>query len=180
MLVAVTQDRPEVRRDPLLPDHIGNKVSPIKQLVQNHLHVVGFVVVNAHPDRTILGEELPEQLQTRPHHPQPLGVLKIIVVVLEGRSGVVGWIDADAFHTAREMRQKRLQRLEVVALDKQVARLPVTAAEFRDFLDQAVRHPVRRSQIVVTGEPAERRHSGHMRTDGIVPASVMGRRDPVS
>jgi hypothetical protein len=47
-------------------------------------------------------------------------VLQVVVVVLEGRAGVVGRIDVDAFDLAGAVGQEGLERLQVVALDEQV------------------------------------------------------------
>ena len=48
-------------------------------------------------------------------------MFQVVVVVLEGAAGVVGRVDENAFDAAAVAGQERLQRLQVVAVDQQVA-----------------------------------------------------------
>ncbi len=47
-------------------------------------------------------------------------MLQAVVVVLEGAAGVVGRVDEDALHLARELGLQRLQRQQVVPEDQPV------------------------------------------------------------
>ena len=47
-------------------------------------------------------------------------MLEVIVVVLEGRPGVVGRIDVDALHAPGVVGKQGLEGLEVVALDEEI------------------------------------------------------------
>jgi hypothetical protein len=146
-------------RVPLLPDIRGNEVPPSENLVHDDLEVMPLVVVDADPDRAVLAQELAEKLEPRHDHGQPLRVLEVVVVMLEGRPGVVRRIDVDALHLAGEERQQRLQRLEVVALDQHVPGIAVPAAELRHLLEQPVGHAIRRDDVAVAGKPVEARHA---------------------
>ena len=113
------------RRSAFLPNNIPNKIRTPKHLIHYNLKVMSFIVVDGHPDRAVLGQQIAQQFQPRPHHGEPARMLQIVVVVLEGRARVVGRIDIDALHPPGVERQQRLQRFQIVALDQHVAGVPV-------------------------------------------------------
>ena len=56
-----------LRGEFFLPNNVGNKIPPPKHLVTQHLQIMALIVVNANPQRTILSEQPPEDLQSVPH-----------------------------------------------------------------------------------------------------------------
>jgi len=121
-----------------LPNDGIYKIPPPKHLIHQHLEVMPLVVVDGDPDRSILAQQLTQQLQARQHHPEPLGVLQLVVVMLERALRVVGRVDEDAFHPAAVERQQGLEGREVVALDQQVVGTRDGVAVAGDGLQQAV------------------------------------------
>ena len=81
---------------------------------------MAFVVVNRHPNAAVLPEQLAQQLQTRQHHAEPLGVLQVVVVMLKRAFRVVGRVNEDAFDLASVEGQQGFQGFEVVALDQEI------------------------------------------------------------
>ena len=114
-------------------------------LVHRRPQVMELVVVDGDEDRAVLRQQLPEKLQPRPHHAQPFVVplevlpvhlpvalqpfphqraVHLVVVGPPLVAGVVGRVDIDAFHPPRVARYQRLQRLQIVAVDNQIAVRP--------------------------------------------------------
>mgnify|MGYP006196653271 CR=1 FL=1 len=81
-----------------------------------------LVVVDGHPDRPILAQQLPQHLQTRQHHAQPLAVLQVVVVVLERALGVVGRVNENALHAPTVERQQGLERRYAAVLGTHLGR----------------------------------------------------------
>jgi len=148
-----------VRTVDLLPNEGRVEVSTPEHFVHDDLEVVPLIVVDGHPDRAILGQKIAEQFQPGPHHGEPLRVLKVVVVVLEGGARVVGRIDIDAFHPTGIEGQQRFQRLQVVALDQYVARATVARRQIRNFFQQAIGHVLCRADVLVPCQPVQYRHA---------------------
>ena len=68
-------------------------------------------------------------------------MFEIVVVMLESRARVVRRVDVDALHLPGIKRQQRLQRLQVVALNEQVAGARVTGGQVGRFFQQTIGHP---------------------------------------
>ena len=120
----------------------GEEILLAEDLVHRRPQVMELVVVDGDEDRPVLRQQIPEKLQPRPHHAQPFVVpLQILPVhlpvalqplphqwtvhlVIVGPAlvaGVVGRVDIDAFHPSGVARYQRLQRLQIVAVDDQIA-----------------------------------------------------------
>ena len=89
----------------------ATKLPRPKHLIHDHLEIMRLVVINRDPDAPVLGQQIAQQFQPRVHHRQPLAVLQVVVVVLEGALGVVGRVDEDALHPPGVERQQGLQAL---------------------------------------------------------------------
>lgn len=137
MIVRKTDSGVVIAGIPFLPCYVGQEVPSSKNLIRHHLEIVRFVVVKRHPERPVLRQQVADHLQPVAHHREPDGMLQPVVIVLEGRAGVVGWVDEDAFHPAGMVGLQRLQRQQVVALDQQVRRSALVAPAV--FLDQKPR-----------------------------------------
>jgi hypothetical protein len=109
-------------REFFLPNGIGHKIRPPKHLITQHLEVMRLVVVNRDPQRAILGQQAANDLQPVAHQPQPDGMLQPVVVVREGATRVVGRVNENALHLARQLGLQRLERQQVVALDQAVVK----------------------------------------------------------
>ena len=103
-----------------LPNNVGNKIPPPEHLITQYLQIMALVVVNGDPQRTILGQQPPDDLQPVPHQRQPDGMLDPVVIMGEGAAGVVRRIDEHAFDLAGKLLLQRLQRQQVVAKDQPV------------------------------------------------------------
>ena len=100
-----------------------------------------FVIIQANEDRPICAQKLLQQHEPRVHHAKPFVMLgKVFGLLADGMAepakdfrgidvvvidpalvaGIVGRIDADAFHLAGVARQKGLEGMEVVALHDQI------------------------------------------------------------
>ena len=112
----ITQSRSKIGRSSFLPNNICYKVLSSKDFVHGDLEVVGLIVVNVYPDRTIFCQQVSQEYQPRPYHPQPLGMFKVVVVMLKGRAGVVRRVYVDTLHTSCIERQQRLEGFQVVTL----------------------------------------------------------------
>ena len=120
----------------------GEEILLAEDLVHRRPQVMELVVVDGDEDRPVLRQQLPEKLQPRPHHAQPFVVplqilpvhlpvalqplphqraVHLVVVGPALIAGVVGRVDIDAFHPPRVARYQRLQRLQIVAVDNQIA-----------------------------------------------------------
>ena len=115
-----------------------------------------LVVVDRDPDRPVLGEQIAQQLQTRIDHRQPLTVLQIVVVMLEGALGVVRRIDEDALDPPRAERQQRLERLQIVALNEPVVGVRVAVDGLR--FQQSIGHAPRGTLGLGIAEPGQLGH----------------------
>jgi hypothetical protein len=69
-----------------------------------------LVVVDGDPQRTVVGQQPPDDLQPVAHQRQPDRMFHAVVVMREGTAGVVGRIDEDTFHLAGKLPLQRLQR----------------------------------------------------------------------
>ena len=103
-----------------LPNNVGNKIPPPKHLVTQHLQIMALIVVNANPQRTILSEQPPEDLQSIPHQRKPDGMLHPVVVMGKSTAGVVRRIDKHALDLTGKLLLQGLQGQEVVAEDQPV------------------------------------------------------------
>ncbi len=142
----------------LLPKYVSHEISSSKHLIHNDLEIVRLIVVNRHPNRPILRQQVAQQFQARPHHRQPLAMFEIVVVVLEGRARVVRRVNVDALHLPGIERQQRLQRFQVVALDEHVTGVQVTRGKVRRFFQQTVGHPGGGMNVSIARQPVQ---SGH-------------------
>ncbi len=125
-----------------------------------------LVVVERHPQRAAFAEQLAQQDEPRPHHAQPLVVAQHVVAVdrvgaqplLHDRrvdavavapafvAGVVRRVDEDQVDGAGIARQQALERMQVVAVDHQVAGQIGRADALAGVRDQ---RPVGHRQVVV-------------------------------
>ena len=103
-----------------LPNNVGNKIPPPKHLITQHLQIMALVVVNGDPQRTILGQEPPDDLQPIPHQRQPDGMLDPVVIMGEGAAGVVRRIDKHALDLAGKLLLQGLQGQQVVTEDQPI------------------------------------------------------------
>ena len=79
-----------------------------------------LVVVYRDPQRTILRQQAPDNLQSVAHQRQPDRMLHPVVVMRESAARIVRWINEHALHLPRKLRLQRLQRQQVVAEDQPV------------------------------------------------------------
>ena len=68
-----------------------------------------LIIVNRDPERAIVRQQAPDDLQPVTHQPQPDRMLQPVVVVGEGAAGVVRRVDENALHFASKLRLQRLQ-----------------------------------------------------------------------
>ena len=158
ILVILGEDLAVLTCSSLLPHARRYKVRPAEHLVQQHLEIGTFCIVNRHPDRPVLRQQLSQQLQARPHHGKPPSMFQVVVVVLERGAGVVRRIDVDALHTAGVERQQCLQRLQVVPLDQHVAGLGRSDGQLASPLQQPIGRARGGTSILLSGQPVENRH----------------------
>ena len=126
-IMCITHNRPHIGRCSLLPNNRRNKVLPSKDFIAHDFHVRLFIIVYGNPDGAILPKELAEEFEARVHYVEPGGVFEVIVIVLERRACIIRRIDVDAFHAPRIKRKQCLQRLQIVAMHKNVVRVAFTA-----------------------------------------------------
>ena len=81
---------------------------------------MAFVVINGDPQRTILGQQPPDNLQPIPHQRQPDGMLDPVVIMGKGAAGIVRRIDKHALDLTGKLLLQGLQGQEVVAEDQPV------------------------------------------------------------
>ena len=103
-----------------LPNNVGNKIPSTKHLITQHLQIMALVVVNGDPQRTILGQQPPDDLQPVPHQGEPDGMLDPVVIMGKGAAGVVRRIDEHALDLAGKLLLQGLQGQQVVAEDQPV------------------------------------------------------------
>jgi len=60
-------------------------------------------------------------------------VLKVVIIVLEGATGIVGRIYENAFHASGIVRQQGFEGLEVVSLDEEVVLCGFKVADYAAF-----------------------------------------------
>ena len=182
-----------IRAVHLAPDECRNAVALSKNFIANRLQVRLLIIINADENRPVISEQLPQELQPRIHHAQPLvmarqilsffshdlpepgadaRVVHIVIVdpILVPR--VVRRIDVDAIHAPLVLRQQRLQRHEVVAVDDHV---PVVRAALRMharrikrifFLQHMIRHVEMMIHDLALPDPLQHRHTSFtLRTD---------------
>jgi hypothetical protein len=118
-----------------------------------------FVIVHADPDGAILTQKPLQHLEARIHHTEPFVVAgKILGLFADGFaepflnewavdrvvinpalvSSVVRRIDVDALYLSGVVRQQRLERVEIVTFDKEIAGTRITATELGDIAQQAI------------------------------------------
>src|SRR3546814_6197241 len=68
----------------LLPNNFGQKIPPPEYLVHDDFEIMSLIVIDRHPDTTVLGEQFAQQLQPRPDHGQPLAMFQLIAIMLKG------------------------------------------------------------------------------------------------
>lgn len=141
---------------------------------------MGFVIVDADKYDSTVSEQFVQQAQAGPHHRAPLVVTQavldadrvfaepllhhravhVVVVAPTLIACVVGRVDEDAIDLARVHRKQRLQRVQVVAVQHEVAIEPGVADRFRCVRNQ---RPVGNGKVVVENEllafEAECRHT---------------------
>ena len=170
------------RRVVSLPRYIRDEARGGENLVAHEPQVRELRIVNADEDGARQGEKLPQKLEPRAHHAQPLVVAREVLALLahglpkplfDARvvdvvvvhpalvAGVVRRIDVDAVDPALILRQQGLQRLEVVAVDDHVPAVRAVAVEHA-LLGNALEHAVRDVAVVVDhlllAHPVESRH----------------------
>ena len=145
-------------REGLLPKYVGHEISSSKHLIHNDLEIVRLIVVNRHPNRPILCQQVPQQFQARPHHRQPLAMFEIVVVMLKRRARVVRRVNVDTLHLAGIERQQCLQRLQIVALNQHVTHIRFPRGKVRRFFQQAIGHAGSGADVGVAGEPVQGGH----------------------
>ena len=156
IFVIFGKDLTVLTRGSLLP-HAGRyKIRPAEHLVQQHLEVGAFRIVDRHPDRPVFGQQIAQQLQARPHHGKPPSMFQVVVVVLERGAGVVRRIDVDALHTTSVKRQQCLQRLQVVPLDQPCCRTRLLRRTAREPPPAADRACARRHEYPALGSTSAR------------------------
>ena len=74
-----------------------------------------LIVINRDPQRTIIRQQPPDNLQPVAHQRQPDRMLHPVVVMRKRAAGVVRRIDEHTLHLPRKLRLQRLQRQQVVA-----------------------------------------------------------------
>ena len=129
------------RRIIVLPCDLSDKIYSSKYLVTNKFEVIKFVIIYTDENGTIICKQLLQQSQSRIHHAEPfvvtreilafladdftepfldLRVVHVVVVNPSFVSGIVRRIDVDALDPAFILRQKRLERGKIVAVDNHV------------------------------------------------------------
>ena len=103
-----------------LPDNIRNKIFSAKYLVAKYLKIMRLVIINRDPQRTILRQQPPDDLQPVAHQREPDRMLYTIVVMLKRTTCVVRWVDEHALHLARKLLLQRLQCQQVVTEDEPI------------------------------------------------------------
>jgi hypothetical protein len=104
----------------LLPNDVRDEVHSSEYLVTHDLAVRMLVVVERDPDRPVVRQQPPQNLQPVAHEREPQGVFDPVVVVREGRAGVVGRVDVDALDLPGELLLQRFEREQVVPEDEAV------------------------------------------------------------
>ena len=79
-----------------------------------------FVIINRDPQRTIIRQQPPDDLQPVAHQGQPDRMLHPVVVMRERAAGVIRRINKHALHLPRKLRLQSLQRQQVVSEDELV------------------------------------------------------------
>jgi hypothetical protein len=92
-----------------LPCSGTNEVSAAKYLVQSNFQVSTLIIVYRNPQATVIPQKITKQGESRIDHSEPLTVLKVVVVMLKSRTGVIRRVDVNAFHPAGIVGQQRLQ-----------------------------------------------------------------------
>ena len=165
-----------------LPRDVRHEARRAEDLVADKLEVRELRVVDADEDGARRREQPSQQLQPRVHHAQPLVVsaevfalladdlpeplpdARVVYVVVVDPSlvaGVVRRIDVDAVNLALVLRQQRLERLEVVAVDDHVPAVRPAAVQHA-LLGNALKHAIGHVTMVVDhlvlAHPVQSRH----------------------
>src|SRR5947209_1689838 len=112
------------------PNNCGDEIGRTKYFVHEQAKGCHFIVTDADKDRSVVPQQLLEQLQPRVHHAAPLVVAAVILALLPDDladpllelrlrqvvvvdpalvAGVVRRVDVDALDPAGVRRQKRLE-----------------------------------------------------------------------
>ena len=120
-----------------------------------------FIVIKVYPDAAVLAQELSEEFEARIHHVEPGGVFEVVVVMLERGAGVVRRIDVDALHPPLILREQRLERIQIVAVDDHVAVIVMAfGGKGILLLQRAERHVQMMIDHLVFSNPVQRGHKG--------------------
>ena len=109
-----------LRCELFLPNDVRNEICSPKNLITKHFQVMRLIVVNRNPKRTILRYQITYDFQTVAYERQPNRVLNSVIIVLEGRSGIVGRINEHALHLAGVVSFQCPQREQIVTIDEPV------------------------------------------------------------
>src|SRR3546814_11679926 len=85
----------------LLPNNFGQKIAPPEYLVHDDFEIMSLIVIDRHPDTTVLGEQVAQQLQPRPDNGQTMAMFQISVLMLKGRPGIRGRVDKESLARRR-------------------------------------------------------------------------------
>ena len=78
--------------------------------------------------------------------------------MLEGGVRVVRRVDIDALHPPGIERQQRLEGLQVVTLNQDIARVRLPRRQVGHFFQQPIRHTGGGMEVFVSCQPVEGRH----------------------
>ena len=119
-----------------------SKIVRPENLIHHHPQMMLFVVVYRHENRAVVRQQLFVQLETRPHHAKPLVVtlevfavnravrlqplahqraVDVVVVRPALVARIVRRVNVDAVDAPGVAGEKRLQRMQVVAVDNEAA-----------------------------------------------------------
>lgn len=98
---------------------------------------MAFVVVDRNPDRAVGGEQAAEDFEALFHKGEPEGVFHHVVVVLEGRAGIVRRVDVDALDFASVLLFEGFEGEQVVAVYEDIVGVGVAVAVFGFEQEQA-------------------------------------------
>ena len=186
----------------LPPNKAVNKILLAENRIKHHPSTVHLIIIQSDPDASRFTKQLVQQAQTRPHHGAPLVVTQaildadrvltqpllhhravhVVVVAPPLVARVVGRVDEHTVDPARIHRQQRLQRVQVVPVDNQVAVEPWIPDRFRGIRHQ---RPVWNGEVMIEDEfftlEAEFRHKrgGEVQGSGASSHLVMHQRQPI-
>ena len=141
-----------------MPYNIGNKITSPKHFIHKYFQIMSFFIINNYPDGTIIRKKFAQQFKTGIHHLQPLRMLQIILIMLKILARIVRRVDKYALHATRIKRQQRLQRIQIIPLNQQTATIRIAINALFDRLQNTIRHLPGRLDVVLAGQPVQRRH----------------------